>query len=204
MPRAFFLLLCLACAACARDEPDTPAPPPPRPAEQTKPGTLRVEGMEEAVTLREVDVPEAPFTTFMPDSFFVVTAAQDEHGFDVRFVAADDTGQKFDDVYAAFVFPEHVNADSVYADVTSPDGMLATRVWELSSAGVSPCLWAEQGYTYRDVAGNASGILCIGTHRGRPFYLLTHVPGEWADGFSPRLDVLLDEFRWRDTGAGLL
>lgn len=200
------LLFALAAAACGQDD-APPAPPPPvaPPTVQgpeTQPGVLRVEGEEVPVTLVKVDVPEAPFTTFAPESTFAVTATETEHGFDVRFVYQY-AGTPVDEVYAAFVFPRSVNVDSVYRDLTSPDGLLATRDWRPSDAGVTPCLWAEQGFAYRDPQQNATGIVCIGQHRDRPFYLVTHYPVEYGDGFPPRVDVLLDAFRWKATGRPL-
>ncbi len=208
MTRCLLILCAVALLpGCRRDTP--PGTPMPVDSvftgsgEVTKPGVLRIEGMEESVTLAEVDVPEAPFTTFVPENTFAVTPTRDAGASDIRF-NLQVGGTLVPDTYAAFVFPESVNADSVLADLTSPDGMFSTRGWQRNeNTGVSPCLWAAAGIAYRDPANDASGIVCIGTHAGRPFYLVTHYPDHYAEGFNARLDVLLDEFRWRDTGRPL-
>ena len=75
--------------------------------------------------------------------------------------------------------------------------------WQFQAPGAQtpPCDWAEQGYRFE--ADAFLGHVCLGTHAGRPFYVLTRMPGEYADGFGPRAGMILRHLRWRDTGEGL-
>ena len=43
----------------------------------------------------------------------------------------------------------------------------------------------------------------LGLHGDRYFRLTMHYPLEYGGGFGPRAELILNEWRWRDTNAGL-
>ncbi len=194
----FFAALVLLAGCRKRDE--TPAPPPPPAAAETKPGVLRVEGLEEPVTLEKVDLPAAPFTTFAPQHTFSATAEQLSTGTEVWFRGSR---ERFGpDTYVWFAFPHAATADSL-RDALVGDGGLLAREGLVPQTAPSPCLWAVEGGTVAAAEGGDTGLWCIGEHGGSTFFVVTRHAAEAGDGFGPRLDVLFDEFRWRDTGAAL-
>ena len=205
MPRFLPFLVLLVLAACnGRDTQNQPpddslAGVPAEPA--TKPGTLRIEGMEEPVTLARVDAPEAPFTTWMPQDDFAVEAVQDASGADVWF-RWQAGGRPNPEAYVHFAFPLSGSIESLRATLTGTDGRFDREGWR-EQVGPPPCLWAEEGSFFSNTSQTHTGLWCASTHAGQPFYVLATYPAEYGDGFGPRLDVLLDEFRWRDTGAAL-
>src|SRR5690606_15010648 len=50
---------------------------------------------------------------------------------------------------------------------------------------------------------SAIGTVALGRHAGRYFFIATHFPAMYADGFGPRAAKILDEWRWEDTGESL-
>ena len=197
-----FVFACTALAAgCGKKDPPTPLPPPEAPAvPATRPGTLRVEGVEVPVTLEKIDLPEAPFTTFVPESTFAARAQHMRTGTEVWFRGRE--GRFGADAYVWFTFSEGGTVDSVRDFLLRADGVLA-REGLVTQIGPSPCLWAEDGGVVATEDGQHSGFWCLGTHAEQPFFLVTRHPAEASEGFGPRLDVLLDAFRWRDTGGAL-
>lgn len=199
MRRPILLLALLFLTACTREEPASPVPTTPTEGDaepQTKPGTLRVEGTDEPITLRRVDEGAVPFTTFIPEGDFGVESGRAREGTFARFTAQFG-GVLNPDAYVHFVFPD-APLDSVRAALFGTGGRFEREGWQ-EEIGPSPCLWAHEGFVYRAPGSDATGIVCLGEHAGDAFYLLTHHPAEYGDGFGPRLNVLLDEFRWRDT-----
>lgn len=208
MPRfCALLLLPFLLTACGNRERQQPAPAdtlanvPTEPA--TKPGVLHIEGLEEPVTLARVDVPEAPFTTWMPQDDFAVEAEEGAGaaGTSVRF-SWQAGGRPNPDAYALFAFPRSGAAGDVRRSLMGADGVFAREGWR-ERVAPPPCLWAEDGGVFSNSSQTHTGLWCAGTHAGQPFYVLAAYPSEYGDGFGPRLDVLLGEFRWRDTGAPL-
>src|SRR5690606_41078517 len=72
------------------------------------------------------------------------------------------------------------------SDQTSPDW--AVRQWRIAE---------------RDPRGGwILGFAGLGRHAGRWFHILARYPGEYADGFGPRAERILEHWRWAD-GAPL-
>ena len=63
---------------------------------------------------------------------------------------------------------------------------------------------AEYDIAYRDKTGSRiAGVTALGRHGGRYFKLTLHYPLEYGAGFGPRAELILKEWRWRDTQSGL-
>ena len=68
--------------------------------------------------------------------------------------------------------------------------------------------WSDEEFAFRypEAAADGSthvGVISIGRHGNRFFHLLIHYPAEYGDGMAPRAALILDEWRWEDTGGGL-
>ncbi len=164
-------------------------------------GTMRIEGTDVPVTLVPLDVTALPFTSALPEGEFEARAARDGAA-DVLTLdwvrARSDSGTPRATVVVA---PPGVSPDSLLAAFVR-DGSAAGRT-VATDAGASPCLWAVEGHPFTDEVSGATGIVCVGVHAGRAFRLVTESDPERAEGFAARLDVVLREWRWRDTGLGL-
>ncbi|MDX1546890.1 MAG: hypothetical protein R3247_07880 [Rhodothermales bacterium] len=200
------LLLLLGCAEGSSAETDTPAPQDPTDAglPATVTDTMFVEGTAQPVTLRRYDAPGIPFTTALPDGDFRPAVLDGTGGQEVRFIAAFGQAEQ-PDAYVAFLFPAVEGAGALHRAVQDT---LAARGWQPTEHDdperTAPCPWADGYHTYRDEGEVLStGYACLGEHGGQPFALITHVPVPYSEGFGPRLALLLEHFRWRDTGAPL-
>lgn len=201
------LLLLLGCTdGPSADGPpaETASPETSSPEPDAGTDTMFVEGTAQPVTLRPYDAPGVPFTTALPDGDFRPIILDGAGGQEVRFVAAFGQAEQ-PDAYAAFLFPDVENVAALNRAVQDT---LAARGWQRTEhddpARTTPCPWAEGYHTYRDEGAVLStGYACLGEHGGQPFALITHVPVPYSEGFGPRLALLLEHFRWRDTGAPL-
>ncbi len=213
------LAACLTAAGLVAGCRDTTPPPTPPPTTavpdsgtfatadtlgagvDTRTATMRVEGIDRPVALTAFDADGVPFTTFLPRGEFETRTTTGSDGrAEVTFAWAAERGPSGEPRATVTVAPSGV----------SPDSLLAAFVREgagqgrtVADAGASPCLWAVEGHAFTDEVSGMTGIVCVGTHRGRAFRLTTEADPERADGFAARLDVLLREWRWRDTGLGL-
>lgn len=221
LPMPAHLLCCLlavALAACRNDAPDTPPMsgradtvstlPAPDSAEVLT-DTVYVEGQAVPVALESFDEPGVPFTTAFPEGDFLTETISVSEGTAVRFDANFGGVPNRAAAVTFFFTGEGAFADAAALDSTLR-GIIADKNWQLREDArpgelESPCPWAQVQHTFvsRDGLEANSGYACVGMHGGKPFYLLVHIPVEYADGFGPRLRVLLDHFRWRDTGAPL-
>lgn len=201
-------VLLLALAACTPTE--APAGPALAVADTgraatlplRKPGVLRLEGQRQRVTLVRFDEAAVPFTTYYPERELAPAVLQTSEGTLVRFVPTFG-GRRLEGAVATFVFPAGApSPDAVRAATFGPDGLAGRQGWAVSDAGVSPCLWAEEGRLVQ-FASDRAGFVCVGAHGGRGFRLEVQAPAEVAEGLSARVDVLLEELRWRTTGTGL-
>ena len=216
MPRrcSILLVVWLLVTGCAEDEPTTE---PSRlmgetsawtgPA--TKPDTLVIEGQAEPITVRLFDADGAPFITYLPEDDFVADVDASREG--VRFQFFANFGDlEHREAYVSFFFPA---PGLGIGNVALLRDYLVARIdrngWRLTDhddpEAALPCPWAQDALTFRDEQTEAlsTGYACFGTHNSTPFYFLTHVPVAYSEGLGPRLTILLDHFRWRDTEAGL-
>ena len=204
------LLLVATLPACRRDEPaPTPAPQvaaadAPEPAASadanTKPGTLRLDGADVPVTLERFDDARSPFTTYIPKGDFNADVVPSGEAFAVVFQSAVD-GEPGARPSATFVFPTRpASVDSLRAAFFTRAGAAGWSINE--DGGATPCLWASEGYTFTSETAGLD-VVCFGEHAGRAFQYTTRSSPQTSYAFKARLDVLLDELRWRDTGAGL-
>lgn len=164
----------------------------------TKPGTIRVEGTEERVELRLFESPPGfplRFYTYLPPDLIAEPVAAGE-GDAVRFSANFGGVKREDASVILFVYPQQITAE----DARAMTGNLAQRH---GGAEVEERVynWSLDEYAFS--SHDEVGRLSLGERAGRSFYILVSYPPEFGDGFGPRSHVVLDEWRWTDTGQPL-
>lgn len=164
----------------------------------TKPGTIRVEGTEERVELRLFESPPGfalPFYTYVPRDLIAEPVAAGE-GDAVRFSANFAGTQREDAAILLFVYPR---------EVTAEDARAVTRRLAERHGGVEVeervYDWSLEEFAFS--SNDEVGRVSLGERAGRFFYIFVGYPPEFGDGFGPRSHVVLDEWRWADTGQPL-
>lgn len=214
--RPTFLLLFLLAACADQPAPDAgrdaaPAPvdttaPPAEARPSTKTDTLYLEGMPEPITLRLFDEPAVPFTTYIPQGDFIPRIVSSAEGDGVR-LEANFGGVHNPDAYVHFFFPaEGAGLDSLAAlRRFVAETMARDNGWAPRDGAPPGCEWAAESSRFvRTSAGTTYlGHVCFAEHGGAPFFVAVQYPQEYAEGFVPRANLLLEALRWRDTGAAL-
>jgi hypothetical protein len=81
---------------------------------------------------------------------------------------------------------------------------MASNNWELvDRTDVISYPWAKEKLTYQQQTQNTAGEMAIGAiyigeDEGKAFYVLTHYPAEYSDGFEPRSAVILENLQFRE------
>lgn len=171
-------------------------------------GKITIDGDSTEVRFRLVDDAVLPFSTYVPDGIIQGGRIAHEGGTGVRFFA-NFAGKLSQDAYLNIVFPARDTTFELLKQAMVNDSIgllhqMGLKLDKTSSAGKF-CPWARESYSFSGPADgkNVKGSLCIGTHRGRAFYSLVHYPAEYASGFPPRVERILSEIRWDDTGRPL-
>ncbi|MBW3534513.1 MAG: hypothetical protein KY453_04755 [Gemmatimonadetes bacterium] len=167
-----------------------------RPATRTD--TLLVEGMPEPVELRLVRSPDGfplPFSTYAPAEFRVEQAMREGQPA-VRFVAAFGGVRSEDAFVEIALYPAGGGqAAALERAALSMDPSAEPEILDGSGLG-----WAELGWRWR--GGGADGPyvahFLLGHHGERWFQVLRRYPPEYAEGFVPRAEVILESLRWGD------
>jgi hypothetical protein len=213
LARAAVLAVTLGLPACARNgdgaAADAPAPAPPvverpplpqAPADRppSRRDTIQIEGNPEPVELRLVRSPAdfpMPFTTYATSDFVVEPARRGDDPA-VRFIAA--FGGRRNDrafvevlAYPAGLSETEALARAQRAGTDEGGGALVPAERPLPRWAIGA--WRLQG---RGPDGMVLGGVSVGRHGPRRFHVLTRYPAEYADGFGPRAQVILDEWRW--------
>lgn len=184
------LLLALVASACSQG--DAPRP-------DSKESTILIEGQTERITLerfRPADSFPLRFETYIPADMTADTV---------------DTGRgEVVRIRAAFG-GEPVSGAAVHI-ATLPPGTDAAEagMWASSLAdGVARDeLYQEDdpawGHAIHRLEGERAGFVALDEHEGTWFYVLAAYPPEYGDGMPPRIEVILDEWRWTDETGGSL
>lgn len=169
-----------------------------RPA--TKSGTILLEGMPEPMDFILFEVPDGwplAFSTYHTADFLAEPIRTGE-GDAVNFVA-NFGGTRNDQVLLqVFFHPEGTDADEAAMVVEH-----LAQDFQLEPADDDDrAPWAYAVYT--DPGGPNITWLAAGEYDGNYFYVLADYPAEFGDGVGPRVDVILSEWIWTDTGAPLV
>jgi len=157
--------------------------------------TIVIEGMEEKITtyFYNGDL----FTTYVPEDLAV--AYEDSDMGDIHWFYANYQGNKLENVFLQMVFlPEDVKEQPSLAGENS---ILPFLGIDLASMEVY-----EDGYPWAIEAlrGIQRGTYAyLGENEGRYFVFVLQYPVEYAEGFRPRVNKVLENFQWTETKAPL-
>ncbi len=161
----------------------------------TKTDTISVEGEKTEVTLKRYDQASHVFTTYFPENDFVAESSGSGEGTGTRFYF-NAGGQQNKDVYVALFFPAQATSlEQIKQLVTQEPGLLESNQWKVvNQTEEVPYAWAKERIVFeeqRPSSQNIQGEVYIGESNGKAFYVITHYPAEYAEGFGPRADLLL-------------
>jgi len=176
----------------------------PRP--ESRMDSIALEGMEQSMRFILYDSRRegmsVPFTTYVPEDMAVRTAPRlSGDRFVVRAVFGGHVEPRA--YFEARFLPPKASAadahDSLVAwapgERPSPLDSLADRryPWSLEER------WTERG------TGDAAldGFAALAHHGDRYFVIHIEYPPEYGEGLLPRVERVLDNWRWEDTGGGL-
>jgi hypothetical protein len=113
---------------------------------------------------------------------------------DIRFFV-NFANTKVRDAYVQLAFRNDFrNINVVRSFVNGRRGLIALNGWEIvSSTHKTNYPWAREQITFRKKQGdkNIVGNIYLGQQNGRAFYIVTHYPAEFGDGFAPRANIIL-------------
>lgn len=182
------------------------APLPFRP--DTLHSTITLEGMDEPMTFwlyRSPPTFPLPFSTYVPTDMAAEPVAADEADA-VRFVA-EFGGVRNEQAFLAVVaLPDEYDRAAAQALARIVAQRYGVERVERAPDAPPRYRWSLEEWNFqRELpgGGTAIGTGALGRHGGRYYYVVTHFPEEYADGFGPRATRILDEWRWEDTGEGL-
>lgn len=174
----------------------SPTPAASSPAART--ATFNVEGEPTEVELERYETPQ--FTADIPKGQFVATPESADDGIGVRFKFSP-TGTPDEQAYVQVFFPnETTSADELTNQIIAPDGLLASNGWKTIASDISPSYdWARSAINYEQPSTTdyITGRIYVGEQEGKAFLVYTHYPIEYAEGFNPRADLILESFQPR-------
>ncbi|MBW4516769.1 MAG: hypothetical protein KME11_16285 [Timaviella obliquedivisa GSE-PSE-MK23-08B] len=173
---------------------------------------LSIEGQPVEVQLKLFDLAALPFTTYVPEKDFQSNVSKLEgelkggsvEGQGIQFYYSP-TGRKDENAYVQMFLPSSLNSvEDIRQLILGDKGIMANNQWELvDRTDVISYSWAKEKLTYQQpsqgtAAEMAIGAIYIGEDKGKAFYVLTHYPAEYADGFEPRSAVILENLQFRE------
>jgi hypothetical protein len=173
----------------------TPKPAPP----ESRVIRLNIEGQPIETELKLFDQAILPFTTYVPAKEFQSDIGSSGEGQGVRFYYSP-TGKKDETAYIHVFLPNTPSSvEDIRQIILGDQGLMASNQWELvDRTDVVSYPWAKEKLTYQQNNSGAIGTIYIGEDKGKAFYLLTHYPAEYVDGFEPRSAVVLENLQFRE------
>lgn len=155
-----------------------------------KTATISVEGEKTSISLKLYQKKNV-FSTYFPEEDFLVKSEDANQRKAAKFIV-NFGGVKNEDAYVKFVFPDDLKTlEEVKNFINSKDGIIASNGWKVGSRSDTLTYpWAKEKITFskgQEIFGN----IYIGEEKGKVFYVITHYPAEYGDGFEPRADLIL-------------
>jgi hypothetical protein len=196
----------VACALPLFNRLNPPQPgASPSPSEPFQPESrvipLSIEGQPTEVELKLFHPADLPLTTYFPAKEFQSEVQNANGATQIRF-SFSPTGQKDPKAYLQIVLPESGNSlEQVQEMLVGDRGIMATNGWELvDRTDVVSYPWAKEKllYQYQASDGLTVGSIYVGENKGKAFYILTHYPAEYGDGFEPRSAIILENLQFKE------
>lgn len=160
----------------------------------TKTETISVEGEATPVTLKLFEEASSVFTTYYPEEDFIAESGGSGEGTGTRFYF-NAGGTKNENVYVRLFFPAQATTlEQINKLVTQERGLLQSNQWKVVERTDEVLYsWAKEKIIYQQNTGSEpiGGEVYIGEANGKAFYVVTHYPMEYAEGFRPRADLIL-------------
>ena len=159
----------------------------------TKTDTLSIEGEKTQVTLKLYDKASGVFTTYYPDKDFIAQSRTLGEGTGTQFIY--NVGERQNqNVFVALFFPTKATTLEQLKQVAQQRGLIQANQWQVVTRTTQvPYSWAKEKIVYkkRGSSQNVIGEVYVGETKGKAFYVVTHYPAEYGDGFAPRADLIL-------------
>ncbi|MBK1987946.1 hypothetical protein A0J48_010405 [Sphaerospermopsis aphanizomenoides BCCUSP55] len=159
-----------------------------RPSKKTT--TISIEGEKTQITLQLYQSKNL-LTTYFPDPDFRAESTASGEGQSVRFIV-NFGGIKNENAYVHIAFLNNLKTlGQVRNFINGKRGLIASNKWRVVSRTANvPYPWAKEKINFskgKDIVGE----IYLGEQKGKAFYVITHYPVEYGDGFAPREDVIL-------------
>lgn len=194
------VFLLFISAACSFPNPENRAVSPTdvnqkKQTETQKPSTkttnIIIEGESTTISLELYSHPL--FTTYFPTSDFIPESVSSGEGSSVRFYA-NFGGTKNEAAYVQFFFPAYTHTINQLKQtwIEGENGLLASNGWRITEVVQKTAYpWAKEKINYYQPENNIVGTVYVGESEGSVFYVVTHYPAEYGDGFMPRANLIL-------------
>jgi hypothetical protein len=177
-------------------------------ADRTRPATkivtVSLEGQATQMELRLFQQDSLSFTTYYPVTGFTPEVARSAQATKVQFYFSP-TGSKDENAYVSVFIPDRAVSPQAMQDlILGERGLLVDNQWELvDRTDIVSYPWATEKLIYQQVsnadsAEMAVGSIYIGQEAGQTFYVVTHYPIEYGDGFEPRSSIVLENLQFAD------
>jgi len=149
--------------------------------------TIMIEGTEESIKLKFYDS-EKNFITYVPED--MLTEKVTVHEKDYYMFYANFLGNKNENVFLKLHFLPK-------GDV-KPESPFENSTMEPTQNSYKNYPWSLEEYSGDDVYG------ILGEHNGQYFTIEINRPAEFADGFGPRANKIIQHLYWTDTNEYLV
>jgi hypothetical protein len=165
---------------------------------ETITATISIEGEETPINLRLYQEDSDLFTTYYPDEDFISESVSSGEGTGVRFITNFD-GQKNEDAYVRISFLNSFQTIKQLRNfVKGASGPIASNKWQVVNQTQDASYpWAQEQIIFRN-GQDITGVIYLGQQYGKVFYVITHYPLEYGDGFVPRADFILRTLEVRE------
>jgi hypothetical protein len=169
----------------------------------TKTATIYIEGEKTPITLKLYEDYKPLFTTYFPQQDFIAEGVSSGEGTGVKFIVNFDSS-KNENAYIRVFFPNGVKTiEQLEAFVNSKSGLIASNKWRVSSRSSNVSYpWAKEKIDFRQ-GQEIIGTIYLGEQNGKVFYVINHYPAEYADGFAPRADLILQNLKVNSTSKSI-
>lgn len=166
----------------------------------TKTDIISIEGEKTQVTLKLYDKASGVFTTYYPEKDFIAQSRSLGEGIGTQFIY-NVGGHQNQNVFVALFFPTKATTLEQLKQVAQQRGLIQPNQWQVVTQTTEvPYSWAKEKIVYKKRASshNLGGEVYVGEANGKAFYVVTHYPAEYGDGFGPRANLILQNLQVND------
>ncbi len=162
---------------------------------------LEIEGQPTELTLKLFAEPELPYSTYMPINEFVTDIQETDQATVVTHYA-NFGGTLNENAYIRVFLPDRpTTVEDLQEQILGEEGLMASRSWQITDrTNVVVWPWAREyiHFLSSNTDENSAGQILIGEHEGQGFYIVSHYPIEYMEGFEPRAMILINELQFKN------